>query len=120
MNPTTLQHDASDARTATAAGRGLAEMIDRERAKGAAADSTWLRARRGQPGPMARQGPRRQRRAEYGRSPTLPAEPRHVGPGVYRLATHGRNRSRLRHDRGPATCDGYLEEPRSAPSSSRG
>ena len=44
MNPTTLKHDASDARTATTAGRSLAELIDRERAKGAAADSTWLRA----------------------------------------------------------------------------
>ena len=43
MNPTTLKHDASDARTATTAGRNLAELIDRERAKGTAANPTWLR-----------------------------------------------------------------------------
>jgi hypothetical protein len=43
-NPTTLKHDADDARVATSAGRSLADMIARERAKGAAADRTWLRA----------------------------------------------------------------------------
>ena len=38
LDVTTVKHDASDARVATAAGRTLAELIDRERGKGAAAD----------------------------------------------------------------------------------
>ena len=44
LDVTTVKHDASDARVATTAGRNLAELIDAERGKGAAADRVWLRA----------------------------------------------------------------------------
>ena len=110
MNPTTLKHDASDARVATTAGRGLAELIGRERAKGTAADPTWLR--HAEASQAEWEGQARNANAALMRQiADAPAGPPTWGQAFTASAAW---RNRTGYVTTAARLDGYLEE-RSAP-----
>lgn len=110
MNPTTLKHDASDARVATTAGRGLAELIGRERAKGTAADPTWLRAAEASQAEWEGQA-RNANAALMRQIADAPAGPPTWGQAFTASAAW---RNRTGYVTTAARLDGYLEE-RSAP-----